>query len=454
MTRSLVCALTLCCTVAIARAQPVMTQHVSSDDPLAIATFDPEDAVAPISAVQGPGLKVGEGTVIHPTFGAETGFVSNVFYEANDPSPAGILRLMAQFGAASLSQQRLNPDLGGLGDDTEVEPNPGMLEYNASVRAAYDFFLSGNDVVTKQGGLALGATLKGLVNPLGTVSFGFAEDYVRLIRAANFETNVDANRDVNNLGLNLLIHPAGRSLSGYVFYQNTIDVFENSELGYPNRIDHRFGIHPMWRWLPQTQLYIDASIGFVGGLGSNSASSRKVDSIPLIAKAGIATLLSIKTTLRVEGGYTNGFYSSGPSFSAPVASAILGYRYSPLGRIALAYDYIHVDSINANYYRDHAIRFILQQGFDPFIVVLQPELRFREYTGTNVMSTAGSNVRDDLIFAVTGGIHYNFRNTFAAVVDYHFTTVQTDFRYMDNTGRVADPSFVRHELLAGVRLAL
>src|SRR5262249_9373374 len=138
----------------------------------------------------------------------------------------------------------------------------------------------------------------------------------------------------------------------------------------------------------------------------------------------------------------------------PTISSILGYRYSPLGRAALAYDFVYVDSINANYYRDHALRLILQQGFEPFVVVLQPELRFREYSGTTVMSTTGSNVRDDLIFAVTGGIHYIFRDFFAAVVDYHFSTVQTDFRYMDNTGKVADPSFVRHELLAGVRLAL
>ncbi len=452
MTRYLVL-IAICCAAANADAQPVLTSTVGTTDPLAIAGFDPENAVSPISVVQGPGWRVGEGTVVHPTFGAETGFVSNVFYDQN-PQPAGILRLLAQFGAASLSGERLNPSNGGIDNDPKSNGDMGDFEYFANVRAAYDFMLSGTDIVNRQGGLSLGATLKAAVNPMGTFTFMAGDDFTRMIRAANFETNVDANRDVNQLGLNLLIHPSGRSLSGYLYYSNMVDVFENSDLQYPNRIDHRFGIHPMWRWLPETLVYGDASIGFVSGLGSDTASSRKVSSMPLTVKAGVATLLSVKTTLKVEGGYTNGFYDSGANFSAPTASAILGYRYSPLGRAALAYDYVYVDSINANYYRDHALRFIVQQGFEPFVLVLQPELRFREYNGTTVMSTTGSHVRDDIIFAITGGIHYNFRDYFAAVVDYHFSTVQTNFRYTDNTGRVADPSFVRHELLAGVRLAL
>jgi hypothetical protein len=81
----------------------------------AVATFDPSDAVAPISVVEGPGVKVGEGTVLHPIFGVETGFISNVFYEDQDPNPAGLLRLLAQIGSGSLPLSRLT--------------NPGMLTY-------------------------------------------------------------------------------------------------------------------------------------------------------------------------------------------------------------------------------------------------------------------------------------------------------------------------------------
>ena len=77
----------------------------------------------------------------------------------------------------------------------------------------------------------------------------------------------------------------------------------------------------------------------------------------------------------------------------------------------------------------------------------------RKYDGTLVMGTCGETTRNDLIFAVVAGIHYNFRNSIAATLDYRFATVQTDFAYMVN-GTVDDPGFSRHELLAGLRWAL
>src|SRR5689334_6970870 len=86
----------------------VAAAEVTSND-LTITTFDPENAVAPISTVEGSGVKIGEGTVLQPVFGLETGVVSYVFYEETDTHAAGVLRLLAQVGAGSLSDERLAP---------------------------------------------------------------------------------------------------------------------------------------------------------------------------------------------------------------------------------------------------------------------------------------------------------------------------------------------------------
>ncbi len=130
----------------------------------------------------------------------------------------------------------------------------------------------------------------------------------------------------------------------------------------------------MWRLFPMTRIYADASIGIYGGLG---ADSTKVGSFPLTTLAGIQTLLSLNTTVSAQAGYTNGFYSSGPSYSAPVVGAEVGYRYSPLGRVTAMYQYMHQDSVNSNYFRDHVIRLWLQQMYVPFALTLQPELHFQ-----------------------------------------------------------------------------
>lgn len=426
------------------------TAHADvSPSEISISSFNPANAVAPTSSIEGAGVKVGEGTVIRPVVGLETGFISNVFYEDGTPQGAGLLRVLAQFGIASLGEARLN---SGAGDE-EDQPSHGSFAYRADLRLAYDMMLSGDDTVAETGGLNVGASLRGIVNPRGRLAFQFEDRFDRLIRAANYETNVNTNRDINSLRLLMNYQPRDRSLSGYLYYTNTIDVFERSDQAFANRMSNRIGIRPTWRFLPQTQAYLDFSFGNITPL---SDSATKSNSYPLLVRAGIATLLSLKTTLNLDAGYTNGFYSVGPSYSAPVIGAQLGYRYSPLGRATVGYALIYEDSINANFYRDHVARITIQQLFNPFVLMLQPEVHVRQYRGVTVAVPdlmGAADTRDDLIVAVVGGIHYNYRNWLLASINYRFATVQTDF-VDPSGGSIDDPSFIRHELLLGMRAAL
>ena len=435
---------------AIAGAQGTPSGgSVDAYNPVSIGSFDPDQSVAPMSVIEGPGVKVGEGTVLHPIFGMETGFVSNVFYTSDAPKGAALLRLLAQIGTGSLSAARLAP--GGVESPDE---NTGGFQYRADVRASYDVMLSGNEAVSGTDGLGVGASLHGMVNPMGRWALGGDEDFTRLIRAANFETDANTNRDINVLGLTLLFHPRDSSFGGYLYYNNTIDVFERSQQGFADRMYNRLGLHPTWQWLPQTQVYADVSQGVVTGIGNASTPAlAKVTSFPFAAQLGISTLLAISTTLNLYGGYTNGFYSSGPSFSAPMIGARLGYRYSPVGRVALLYSLQYEDSVNANYYRDHIIQLLVEQAFAPIVVMVQPEVHFREYDGVKIV--AGPGTRDDVILAVVAGAQYNFRNWIAATLSYRFSDVSTDYRYMPLGGGVlTDPSYVRHEVLLGLRVAM
>jgi hypothetical protein len=415
---------------------------------LSIHSFDPEVATAPIDMVEGRGVKVGEGTSVHPIVGLQTGVSSNVFFEEANTNAAGVLRLLGQVGAGSLGGLRLVPAETVSSDrPSEVK---GSLEYRAELRVAYDFLLSTNDTVQETGGLGIGATFRGMANPVGTWSFGFNENFSRLIRAANFETDANTDRDINTLSLNLLFHPASRTLAVNTYYNNTVDIFERGEQSFADRWMHRFGTRPMWRWLPETVVFADFSWGITSGLGSGST---KVTSYPLQAVAGLSTLVTPKITANLQAGYVNGFYSDGPSYSGVTASAQLAYRYTQLGRATLAYSLLYNDSVNANFYRDHVIQLNIEHLFAPFVFMAQPEIHLRKYEGTLVMGTAGETTRNDLIFSIITGLHYNFRNSLAATLDYHFSTVQTDFEYMVD-GTVDDPGFTRHELLAGVRWAL
>ena len=299
--------------------------------------------------------------------------------------------------------------------------------------------------MTAQGGLGGGLLLRGIVNPDQALQFSFQEFFSRVIRAANFESNHDTNRDLNRLDLRLNYLPRGRALGGYLYYTNIIDVFETSSI--ENRMHNLFGVHASWQWLPLTWIYADVSQGIFTGIGQ----STKVSSLPLTAVAGVQTALTLNTTLSGSIGYTNGFYASGPSYSSIVGNAMFGYRYSPLGRVVALYSYGHQDSINANFFRDHLLQVTFEQYVVPFVVFARPEIRLREYTGTVVMGTTG-NVRNDFIFGATAGMRYSFRDWLAATLDYQLQVVQTDFKYQ-NGGMLTDPSYTRHELMLGVRAA-
>lgn len=410
--------------------------------------FGPEDATAPVSVVEGAGVKIGEGTVLHPVVGLETGFVSNVFYQATDASAAGLLRLLVEAGTGSLPPARLAAP--GAGEN--VKPNLGSFVYRADARLSYDFYLSNNERITDQGGLGGGLSFRGIVNPMETWQFYFQEDFARVIRATNFESAADTNRDINDLRLALAYRPRGRSLSGLLHYENRLDLFEEDAQQFANRFQHLVGLRVDWQWLPLTRVYIDPTIGYYSGIGD----STKATTVPMSITAGIVTALTVKTAVIARAGFAHSAYDVGPGYNAAVVGADYIWKYSDFGTFGATYAYQHDDSINANFYRDHLFKLSLEQHFVPFAVVLQPELRLRHYEGvTQAVNITGPDTRNDLIAAVLGEIHYAFRDWIAATVSYRLGVVSTDYRYMDmGGGTLIDPSFVRHELLLGVRAAL
>jgi hypothetical protein len=425
-------------TVTIAAAD-APTQSTTS-------SLDPSDAVSTTSTVEGPGYKVGESNVLHPVVGVETGVVSNVFYRDTNPISSALLRIIAEMGIGTLSAQRLTALDGD--SNAEARTNPGSLEYRADVHLNYDIFLTDNKNVTAQDGLGAGVLLRGVINPQRPWSIGIQDDYNRLLRATNFESSVDTNRDVNTFRIGAQYKPVARTLSGTLFYQNTIDVFEQNNQAFANRFLNSVGLRVNWQWLPKTRIYTEVSESFVTGLGN---SSTKVNAFPLTAYVGLQSLITAKTGISTRIGYTNGFYTSGPSYSAIMFGTQLGYRYSPLGGVSVGYNYQHEDSINANFYRDHSFTAALSQQLIPLQVGISANLRFRQYEG--ITAVMGPGTRDDTLLSISAGVGYNFRNWLAMTADYTLSAVSTDYRYVTPDGFMGNPSYVRHQLMAGVRAA-
>jgi hypothetical protein len=396
--------------------------------------------------VEGAGIKAGEGVLVHPSVGMETGFLSNVFFTESNEEASGILRLIAELHVASLNAQRLQD-----GTEDESEPDGGEFQFRGGFRLAYEEYLSSNDAVQAQRDLGIHADIRGVVFPKGTWLFAFSDQFSRITRPTNFESSGNIQRDVNHLALFLRFQPGGRALQATARYENVIDFFERDSHRFANRIQHTLGLRTSWQWLPVTQFYADASIGIYDGLG---ADSQKVSSFPLRVVAGTRTALTVNTTLSAEVGYGKGFYSTGADYSTVVAGAEFGWRFSPLGRLLLLYRHELQDSINANYFRDHQAKISLEQQVDRFTLDASFDARFRRYEGILLDSSImpSSETRDDVILSAELGARYHFREWLAATFDYRFVSDETDFRYTTD-GVVDDPSYVRHEVYVGAMAA-
>jgi hypothetical protein len=399
------------------------------------------------AVVEGGGVKIGEGTVFHPILGIETGVVQNVFYEENQTNVAGMMRIIAELATGSLPAERMQMPA----EENPNEQNFGDLAFRVNLHAQYEEYLTNNDTVRAQRGLSGFASAHGIVWPKQTWQFGFSDTFSRTIRPANFESTDNTDRDINALGLELRYRPKGRTIHWLAGYSNTIDYFEDADQQFANRIAHRARFNLGWQWLPVTRLYTDLSIAYVGPLGD---ASTRPQSFPLKTVVGIASAITVKTSINARIGFGKGFYPGGTAdFTNVIGGVGVGYRASPELRFSALYEYDFEDSINANFYRDHAIKAKADYRRNHLTLTGGTELRFRLYRQIIPEVMSAELDRNDVIFAVSAGAIYNFKNWIAATLDYQLAIDSTDFRYMADATTLDDPSYVRQSIMAGVRAA-
>jgi hypothetical protein len=391
--------------------------------------------------VEGPGVKVGEATVLHPRVGVEAGLISNVFYEEVSEKLAPVLRLLAGLDITPSGEDRLGTDDAGA----------PKVTFRGGVELEYQEYLSSDEQVRDQRNLDVNALANLHFFPKSNASFSLNDRFQRLTRPTNFESSENLARDINHFVGTFGFHPRGRTLSAAARYENIIDFFESDESRFANRLQHILGARGSWRFFPYSQLYVDASLGFYGSLGDNLVAGMeyKIGSNPLRVIAGVDSLLSEVTTIKAYAGYANGFYDSGPSYSTMVGGVDLGWRYMPVGRFTIGYAHETSDSINANYYREHVIRAgIVQAIREVTIVSGGVGTRFRGYRGVAPQLMPSSENRDDFIMEANLRAAWMLQDRFSLYLEYLLRSVDTDFR-LNFEGSTDDPSFIRHEVVVG-----
>jgi hypothetical protein len=403
-------------------------------------------AAAQETIVEGPGYEVGEGTVIHPSVGMTTGLLYNPFYENQSPESTPVLHVRGAVTIASQGSQPKN-EIELLKRDTDVDSARDAapsLEFRAGALLDLTLYTTTNETVARR---LLSGSLTGhvLTAPRGPVSFYADEIFTRVSTPVNYESyGNDINRIINRITGGVQFRPGDGAFRFALQYENLFDVFESAESGFANRGHHIGRGRAEWQFLPITRFFFDTSWGYAGAVTSAECGLIKRTSKPLRVQLGAATALTELTSLRAHIGYGKGFYQSRgadctemstPDFSNVLLGAELGYRYSPLGRLSVTYEYDFQDSVQANYYRDHALVGRLINQIDLVMLQAGIDIRQRLYVGVpaDLRCDFCANTRADLILRLSGKGYYLYRDWLAFTAALDLVSDSTDF--MDQQGR-------------------
>lgn len=402
-------------------------------------------------AIEGPGVEVSPGTVIHPNVGAEAGVINNVFFEESDAGPvtSGLLRISAKMDVASA---KIEPEEEVPGEEPGKEPAPQTFTFRAGLAAAYEEYLYySNPSATAQRNLTFDGQAHLQVYPEGTWSF-LADDRLRRdVRPRNYEDATSTNRIDNALGLAVRFQPGGHQLTGTLRYENVIDAYEGGT-GVANRMNQTLGLRGDWQLFPYTKIFADLSYGFYGPLGDAqpvAGSLTKQSSNPLRFLVGAATALSEPITLKAHVGWAYSPYAMGEGYNAPLLDLEAGYEYSPTGRVVAEYSLDYQDSTNANYWRDHKLQLRVDQQVRKLLLTGGVDFVLRGYRG---ITGIGEPNRDDVILAARIRAQYVLNERYYLTGEYVGATDQTDYR-STFMGFTDDPSYSRNELMFGARAA-
>ncbi len=398
-------------------------------------------------AVEGKGVEVSPGTVLHPNVGAEFGVINNLFYEQDSVVTTALMRLTANFAVAS---EKIAPNEQVPDEDAGNEPAPQTFQFRAQGGLRYEeFFYYANPSTAAQRNLAFDLQAHLQAYPEGTWSFIGDDRLRRDVQPRNYEDSSSNSRDDNLLSLGLRYQPGGRTISGTLRYQNELEVFESTNVA--TRMNHTLGLRGDWQWLPYTRFFADTSLGFFGAVGSNGGDLPKASSMPIRGLVGIASTLTEPLTVKAHVGWAYSSYSAGEGYNGPLLDAEVGYAYAPTGRFTVEYNYDYEDSINGNYYRDHKFAAKLDQQLgEKFLLTGSFDVRLRGYRG--IPMSLGAASRDDVVLAGIARAQYVLTERYYLTGQYVGTVVQTDYRYMAGP-TIDDPSYTRHEVMLGARAA-
>ncbi|MFB6264907.1 MAG: hypothetical protein ABEL76_14990 [Bradymonadaceae bacterium] len=388
--------------------------------------------------------------------------------EAGDGFKAGNLALSPElqvFGAYDTNVFRLDSDEVAPGEDVPsspvlgiapgleiTTPNPSNFDFQLDSSVLWEQYLSSEQVVRDQSGLSADGKVSGRINPNGNVSFELHDKIQYKNEPPTTASSDSFDRLVNRVGGGLGIHPGDRILQIDLIYDWARFVYFHPSLLDLDKSEHQRDLDLKWRFLPKTALVLQSDFDVirydVGRRGVAGAGLPNTDGTPFHTKAGLSGLFTRRLSTRLLAGYANGFYESGPSYSAFIGEARIAYKIGPIdadNEIALQYERSFRDSPVSNFFSMHRAQLSYEHSFfdERFGIFANGQFIYRDYAPLQaprddrfsqfkvVRNNRGEEVllptdMHDRLWTAKGGVESKFLDWWKVKLSYEFSTNQTD----------------------------
>lgn len=410
------------------------------------------------SRAQGPGFRLGN-LELHPGFGAEVGYDSNVFFEDSDEGPlepAGsvVFRLTPHLFLSTLTDQRTEE-----GESQGEGQTPRMVQFQAGVSAEAYFFLEDQ----ARNNVALNGNLDLSINPKGRFGFRIFDNFQRTVRPFTGRTDERSRNyaiDTNTVGANITGRSRGGLLELSLGYAFRLQYFEGNDFQYANQFGHRIFANTHYRFFPSTSLFWDATVDFANYYNNDDAGAALAlaDNTRIRTRIGLNGVITPKLNATAAIGYTATFVDN-PLFSdfdSVLALVGLKFRLTPAATLGFGYERENVGSIVGLYRTQDRGYLDFQWLFArSFLLALNTWVARMDFG--EIFDATGTSLgnRDDIFFSVRLFAEYRFTDYLALNLSFAYTGDFTDFEYQLTTmaGTIPDPAgFNKVEAWLGVRV--
>ncbi len=410
---------------------------------------------SPASAEWGDGVR-GGAFVLHPGLSLSAGFDSNVYYASQNE--AGRLQ--------QAPEMVVEPNLSF----SHAETQTWQLDGSASV--SWRQFLTDDERVRNQSGLAADVDLTSAWNRDGTASLELSNDFRRTNETPSQAISRNSNRIFNRTGAMVGLHPGAGILETYGSYDYSL--YRHSLFEDLDRYTHHLGWNVRWSFLPKTAVSGSVDYRMIryeepfrgeATVVNPEGRLRNVDSNPLRLRAGLEGQFTPRISARARGGYGWSRYDEGPNHSGFLVDTQLSYQFGNIdydNRLRAGYRMDFSDSTIGNYYTSHRGVAGYEQGFanNRLRLELESSVQVRNYADTGVQSaqTPNSDVvfpdeLSDLLFGFSARTRYELRKGWSVSARYGFAANFTeDEIIVEGPGEDSVRDYRRHHVLLSTSL--